>query len=152
MKISIFLIILLSVCLISCKKPDNISLNKENSPMVIKAGFACGWGSGEDSLIISSTTIKYVYSVPAKSHVPEINQTRFTTSTDWKNITNAINISNFLKLNYNTGYIAVDGCDEWISIKNDSVSHQIRFGLGFKIDSIKPLQDLLSQFRSEFRR
>jgi hypothetical protein len=152
MKISFFLIILMAVCLISCKKPDNISLNKENSSMVIKAGFACGWGSGEDSLIISSKTIKYVYSVPAKSNVPEIIQTRLTTTTDWQNITNAININSFLKLNYNTCNICVDGCDEWISIKNDSVSHQIRFGLGLKIDSIKPLQDLLAQFRSEFRK
>jgi hypothetical protein len=152
MKISIYLTILLSVCLISCHKPDNISLNKENSSMVIKAGFSCGWGSGEDSLIISSKTIKYVYSVPAKSHDPEINQTRFTTTTDWQNITNAININNFLKLNYNTCNICVDGCDEWIYIKNDSVSHQIRFGLGLKIESIKPLQDILSQLRSEFRK
>jgi hypothetical protein len=152
MKISKFIIILLTICLISCNKPDNISLNKDNSSLVIKAGFMCGWGSGEDSLIISSTTIKYVYSVPAKSHVPEINQTRPTTTRDWKNITDAININNFLKLNYNTCNICVDGCDEWISIINDSVSHQVRFGLGFKIDSIKPLQDLLTQFRSEFRK
>jgi hypothetical protein len=120
--------------------------------MVIKAGFMCGWGSGEDSLIISNTMIKYVYYVPAKSHVPEINKTRFTTTTDWTNITNAVNIDNFLKLNYNTCNVCVDGCDEWISIENGSVSHQIRFGLGLEIDSIKPLQDLLAQFRSEFRR
>jgi hypothetical protein len=28
---------------------------------------------------------------------------------------------------------------------------EIRFGLGFKIDSIKPLQNILSQLRAEFR-
>ncbi len=151
MKNFLFFVIFLTVCLDSCKKPEKINLNKENSSLVIRAGFMCGWGSGEDSLIISSTMIKYVYSVPAKSHIPEINQTRFTTVTDWKNITNAININNFLKLNYNTCNVCVDGCDEWISIKNDSVSHQIRFGYGLKIDSIKPLQDILSQLRSEFR-
>jgi hypothetical protein len=53
--------------------------------------------------------------------------------------------------NYNACNICVDGCDEWISIKNNSVSHQIRFGLGQKIDSKKPLQDLLAELRSEFR-
>jgi hypothetical protein len=152
MKFSLFLIIPLSIFLISCNKQENISLNTENSSMVIKAGFMCGWGSGEDSLIITSKLIKYVYSIPARSHVPEINQTRLTTTTEWKNITDAINISNFLKLNYNTCNICVDGCDEWISITNNSVSHQIRFGLGLKIDSIKQLQDILSQLRSEFRR
>lgn len=152
MKNSLLFLLLSSFCLISCNKKENIDLNEENSSMVIKAGFACGWGTGEDSLIISSTIIKYVYSVPAKSRVPEINQTRFTTTADWKNITDAIDLNNFLKLNYNTCNICLDGCDEWIAIRNDSIFHQIRFGLGLKIDSIKPLQDLLSQYRSEFRR
>ena len=119
--------------------------------MIIKAGFMCGWGSGEDSLIISSTMIKYVYSVPARSSIPEIYKTRLTTGTEWNNILNSINISNFLNLNYNSCNICVDGCDEWISIKNDSISHQIRFGLGLKIDSIKQLQNILSQLRLEFR-
>ena len=120
--------------------------------MIIKAGFMCGWGSGEDSLIISNTTIKYVYFVPAKSQIPEINKSRQTTTTEWNNILNSINFSNFLNLNYNSCNICVDGCDEWIFIKNNSISHQIRFGLGYKIDSIKPLQDILAQLRSEFRK
>lgn len=153
MKILLFIILFFFFFLSSsCNKSEDLDLNQEDSSLVLKAGFACGWGTGEDSLIISSKIIKYVYSVPAKSHVPEINETRSTTSTDWKNIINAINLRNFLKLNYNSCNICVDGCDEWISIKNDSIYHQIRFGLGLNIDSIKPLQDLLTQFRSEFRR
>ena len=152
MKNFLFLMILSSCCLISCRKTENVDLNQENSSMVIKAGFVCGWGAGEDSLIISSKRIKYVYSVPAKSNIPEINQTRSTTSADWEKITSSINLKNFLRLDYNTCNICVDGCDEWISLKNDSIFHQIRFGLGYKIDSIKPLQDLLAQFRSEFRK
>jgi hypothetical protein len=124
---------------------------KENPSLIIKAGFMCGWGSGEDSLIISSTLIKYVYSVPGRSSTPEISKTRLTTDTEWNNILDSINISNFLNLNYNSCNICTDGCDEWISIKNDSVYHQIRFGLGYKIDSIKPLQNIISKLRSEFR-
>jgi hypothetical protein len=151
MKNHLLLIILIPFCLIACNKTNDSPTIKENSSLVIKAGFMCGWGSGEDSLIISSTMIKYVYTVPAKSPIPEINKTRLTTTTEWKNILDSVNISNFLNLNYNSCNICFDGCDEWIFIKNDSISHQIRFGLGFKIDSIKPLQDLLSQLRSEFR-
>jgi hypothetical protein len=152
MKNHLLLIILLSFFLITCiKKEDNPTI-KENSSLVIKAGFMCGWGSGQDSLIISDLIIKYVYSVPANSQIPEINKTRRTTATEWNNILYSINLNNFLNLNYNSCNICVDGCDEWISIKNDSISHQIRFGLGFKIDSIKPLQDILSQLRSEFRK
>jgi hypothetical protein len=151
MKYYLFLIILLLFCLCACNKTGDNTIIKENPSMIIKAGFMCGWGSGEDSLIISSTMIKYVYSVPGRSSIPEINKTRLTTDTEWNNILDSINISKFLNLNYNSCNICVDGCDEWISIKNDSISHQIRFGLGFKIDSIKPLQNILSQLRSEFR-
>ena len=138
--------------MITCNKTENNLSIKDDTSLVIKAGFMCGWGTGEDSLIISSTMIKYVYIVPARSLVPEINKARPTTTTEWNNILNSINFNNFLNLNYNSCNICVDGCDEWISIKNDSISHQIRFGLGFKIDSIKPLQDILSQLRSEFRK
>jgi len=151
MKNHLLLIILFSFCLITCNKNEDNSLIKDNSSLVIKAGFMCGWGSGQDSLIISSKTIKYFYSVPANSQIPEINKTRSTTPAEWNTILNSINLNNFLNLNYNSCNICVDGCDEWISIKNDNISHQIRFGLGIKIDSIKPLQDILSQLRSEFR-
>jgi hypothetical protein len=152
MKNRLLLIVIFSFCLIACNKTEFSRTKSENTSMVIKAGFMCGWGSGEDSLIITSTTIKYVYSVPAKSQIPEINKERQTSTSEWNNILNSVNFDSFLNLNYNTCNICVDGCDEWISVKNDSMSHQIRFGLGLKIDSVKPLQDILSQLRSEFRK
>jgi hypothetical protein len=152
MKNLLLIIILFSFCLITCNKIDNNPTFRVNNSLVIKAGFMCGWGSGEDSLIITSTTIKYVYSVPAKSQIPEINEVRQTTTAEWNNILNSINFNDFLNLNYNTCHICVDGCDEWISVKNDEIYHQIRFGMGSEIDSIKPLQDILTQLRSEFRK
>jgi hypothetical protein len=152
MKNHLQLIILFSFLLTACSKTENNPIIKDNASLVIKAGFMCGWGAGEDSLIISATTIRYVYTVPSKSQIPEINEERQTTPAEWNNILNSVNYNNFLKLNYNSCNICVDGCDEWISIKNNSISHQIRFGLGLKIDSIKPLQDILSQLRSEFRK
>ena len=112
----------------------------------------CGWGAGEDSLYISNTIIKYVYYVPANSNLPKIKKTRFTTAAEWDSIVNSVNFNYFLKLNYNSCAICVDGCDEWIAIQNDQISHQIRFGLGGKIDSLDKLQNILSQLRSEFNR
>ena len=152
MKNHLLIIILFSFFLLTCSKTENDPIIKHNTSLVIKAGYMCGWGSGQDSLIISSTTIKYVYSAPARSQIPVINTERQTTAAEWNDILNSINYSNFSKLNYNTCNICVDGCDEWISIKNISVSHQIRFGLGLKIDSIKSLQAIIEQLRSEFRK
>jgi hypothetical protein len=151
MKNRLLFIILFSFCLITCNKKEDNPKIKEDTSLVIKAGFMCGWGSGQDSLIISGTMIKYFYSVPANSQIPEVNKARPTTPAEWNNILNSINFKNFLNLNYNSCNICVDGCDEWISIKNNSIFHQIRFGLGLKIDSIKPLQDILAQLRSELR-
>jgi len=146
-------VICLVACLGGCEKPEHKSnINKEESPLKIRAGFMCGWGTGEDSLYISNTVIKYVYYVPAESRLPKINKTRTTTEAEWDNILNSIDLNNFVKLDYNSCNICVDGCDEWIKIQNDQISHQIRFGLGSKIDSISDLQTILAQFRSEFNR
>jgi hypothetical protein len=123
---------------------------KDESSLKIRAGFMCGWGAGEDSLYISNRVIRYVYSVPSQSQSPKINITRATTDTEWTNILNSLDLEEFLKLNYNTCNICVDGCDEWIKIQDGQISHQIRFGLGTKIESIGAIQTLLAQYRAEF--
>jgi hypothetical protein len=147
----LLVIFLMLACLSGCEKQEKPSINKDESPLKIRAGFMCGWGTGEDSLYISNTVIKYVYSVPAQSNLPKINKTRATTDAEWVNILNSLDLDNFVKLNYNSCGICVDGCDEWIKIQNDQISHQIRFGLGAKLDSISDLQTLIAQYRSEFK-
>jgi hypothetical protein len=150
-KILIPAIFLILVCLGGCENQENNSdFIKEESPLKIRAGFMCGWGAGEDSIYISSTVIKYVYYVPAQSLLPKINKARTTTEDEWSNILNSLDLNNFVKLDYNSCNICVDGCDEWIKIQDDQISHQIRFGMGSKIDSISDLQTILAQYRSEF--
>lgn len=151
MKYYLPIIILLPVYLCSCNKSAVDDLKKDDSSIIIKAGYMCGWGSGEDSMIITSRMIKYVYSVPGRSPVPVINKRRLTTASEWNNLLNSINTSDFFIQNYNSCNICVDGCDEWIYVKNNSISHQIRFGLGLRIDSIIELQNILGQLRDEFR-
>jgi hypothetical protein len=152
MKKLLIVIFLMLAYLAGCEKQKESSINKKESSLKIRAGFMCGWGTGEDSLYISNTIIKYVYSIPGQSNIPKINKTRATTDTEWVNILNSLDLDNFLKLNYNSCGICVDGCDEWIKIQDDQISHQIRFGLGAKIDSINDLQTLLAKYRSEFKK
>jgi len=146
-------VFLMLVCFGGCEKKENKSnINIEESPLKIRAGFMCGWGAGEDSLYISNTVIRYVYFVPAQSRLPKINKTRTTTDAEWANILNSLDLNNFVKLDYNSCNICFDGCDEWIKIQDDQISHQIRFGMGSKIDSISDLQTILAQYRSEFNK
>jgi len=144
MKYLSFLILILFGFFLSCKKSD------VSSNLNIHAGFECGWGSGTDTLDISKSSIRYVYYVPAKSPLPQINKTRSVPDSEWLEILNAVNIDEFVKLDYNSCNICVDGCDEWISVQNDQISHKIRFAKGLKIDAIDKLQNKLTQLRSEF--
>ena len=143
---SLFLILTTIFALSNCKKTELIP----TSNLTIKAGFICGWGLGEDSLIISQTLIKYVYYIPAQSHFPVINKSRSVPESEWTEILNNINLDDFVKLNYQSCNICVDGCDEWISIKDDILSHSIRFDKGLQIDTISKLQAKLAESRSEF--
>jgi hypothetical protein len=140
MKNLLFLFFLL--ILFSCKKSDQ--------DFIIRAGYACGWGSGEDSLVISSSEIKYVYYVPMESAQPKINESRATTKSEWDEIENAVDFKIFRKLDYNTCNICVDGCDEWISMKGDDINHQIRYNKGLKIDSIAKLQEIIDRIKAGF--
>ena len=146
MKYTLFFVLILFSVFLSCKKSELTP----GSDLIIKAGFACGWGSGEDSLEISKTTIKYVYYIPARSHESIINKTRAVSDSEWTEILNDVNLNDFVKLNYQTCNICFDGCDEWILVQDDKISHNIRFTRGEKIDQINKLQNKLGQLRSEF--
>ncbi len=141
-------IMTLIICITSCQKsnPDKT----DNSGLVIKAGFVCGWGAGEDSIEITQTEIKYVYYVPSISQQPQIRKNRTVSISEWAEIINDVNMDDFVKLNYQTCNVCVDGCDEWIFIQKDSLSHEIRFDKGATIDTISNLQIKLGQLREEF--
>jgi hypothetical protein len=148
MRTRLILAIWLFLILPGCTKTDTDQT--DNSKLVIKAGFICGWGSGEDSIEISQSAIKYVYYVPRISQQPQIRKTRTVSSSEWTEILNDVNMDDFVQLNYQTCNVCFDGCDEWIFIQKDNLSHGIRFGKDAKIDSISKLQIKLEQLRMEF--
>lgn len=148
MKTYPFVILLVTGLLLSC---NNNELNQTNSSgLVIKAGFECGWGSGTDSIVISQAGIKYAYYIPGKSLQPQIAKTWSISNSEWTEIANEVDLNGFVKLQYQSCLICLDGCDEWIFIQNGDLSHKITFGKGRKIDSISSLQTKLAQIRAEF--
>jgi hypothetical protein len=144
------LVILFIICISGCTKNVNFRFPDDGSPLQIRAGFACGWGSGEDSILITRSLIRYRYYIPARSSFPVINESRSVTDKEWVTILNSVDAEEFQKLIYNSCNICVDGCDEWIAIQTNEVSHMIRFPKGFQIDAIKELQDKLASLRTEF--
>jgi hypothetical protein len=131
-----------------CIKYQTVS----NSEMKINAGFVCGWGSGMDSINISRDSVVYRYWVPAKSPDPVISKTRPVTESEWKVISDNINLTEFLNLDYQSCNVCVDGCDEWISIQSENISHKITFDKGLEIKDIGKLQATIAALRAEFAR
>jgi hypothetical protein len=138
--------------LLSCKKSETIDETIDYSDLVVKSGYVCGWGTGTDSLLISKNLIRYAYYIPSESQKPQIRRSRAVSETEWKDIKSDINMNDFVKLTYHTCNICADGCDEWISIQDNSLLHKITFGYGDKIDTISRLQDRIKQLRAEFRK
>jgi hypothetical protein len=131
-----------------CIKYQTVS----NSEMNITAGFVCGWGSGMDSINISRKSITYRYWVPATSPDPVINKTRPVTESEWTEISSFINLTEFLNLDYQSCNVCFDGCDEWISVQNENISHKITFEKGMEIKDISKFQAKLASLRDEFAR
>ena len=134
----------------TCARHDDQSA--EGKEMRIEAGFACGWGSGEDSLMLESSGVKYSYYVPSSSPLPRISVSRAMTDSEWSEIEAAVDFTTFLKLDYNTCNICVDGCDEWITINRFEKAHSIRFTKGQQIEGISALQDIIARYRNEFNK
>jgi hypothetical protein len=148
-KILMFLAVLtLAILHNSCTIEGESQTN--NSDLVIQAGSVCGWGAGTDSIKITKQRISYLFYIPRKSTVPQISKSRSVTESEWKEITSCIDRNQFLKLKYNSCNVCFDGCDEWISIKDEKLDHKITFGKGIQIDTISSLQKKLVQLRTEF--
>ncbi len=47
---------------------------------------------------------------------------------EWDKLTASIDYEEFDNLQLNTCNVCLDGCDKWITIRNGSYSHKIRFG------------------------
>jgi len=121
-----------------------------DSETKITAGYVCGWGSGEDSLVITSGKVSYRFFVPASSSKPSVTVSRSLTAAEQEEIRNAVDFPTFSQLEYNSCNVCVDGCDEWIIIKYLRSTHEIRYSKGQQINSISQLQSILLNFRKEF--
>jgi hypothetical protein len=144
-----FILPIIGLMLFGCLKNNNDD-TPENSDLIIKSGFVCGWGTGTDTIEISKTTIRYVYYIPKQSQQPQISKSRTLSESEWNEIKSDVNMDEFTRLTYNTCNVCVDGCDEWIFIRENESSHKITFGQGAKIDTISKLQSKFAQLRKEF--
>jgi hypothetical protein len=149
MKYIIFCITFLLSVPFTCNRQEPAA-GVSDSATIITAGYVCGWGSGEDSLVITSDKVSYKFFVPASSSKPSVNISRTLTAAEQEAIKNAVDFPTFCQLEYNSCNVCADGCDEWIIIKHLNATHEIRYSKGQQINSVSALQAILLDFRKEF--
>jgi len=135
--------------ILSCTKEKKTAGNDE---LVITMGSICGWCAGGDSLLITKYMINYHFISPCDKN-SYIKDT-LTNIKEWNTLIGEFDQEKFQKININTCNYCADGCDTWISIKNNSISHMIRFGYADSnaILTIKPFVDKLDSIRIRFRK
>jgi hypothetical protein len=145
MKVFLLASMLFLLWAISCNK------EKETSGLTIIEGSVCGWCAGSDSVIISEYKINYRNMHSCDHHA--YSKVSHIEKSEWDKLTGIIDFDEFNNIHLNTCNVCVDGCDKWITLRNGSYSHTIRFGYqdSAAIQSIKPLVDKLDSIREAFR-
>jgi hypothetical protein len=134
----LLLIILASVVFSACDKfIDN--------DIQIVSGTVCGWCAGADSLVITDETTWFRIFNPCTLEVDhEYDQQIATDKENWNELIEALDWSEFKKIDLNTCAVCVDGCDTYIRIKYKGEAHYIRYA-GFNEEELEPVKDFIEK-------
>jgi hypothetical protein len=139
MKVFLLASMLFLLWAISCNK------EKETSGLTIVAGTVCGWCGGMDSLILNENRLNYRYMNPCDHHA--YSRVSGMDKTEWDELTGMIDLDEFKHIHLNSCNVCVDGCDQWITVRNGSYSHTIRFGYGDSA-AVQPIYLLVEKLDS----
>lgn len=145
MKVFLLASMLLLLWAISCNK------DKETSGLTIVGGSVCGPCAGTDSVIISDYRINYRNMNSCDHHA--YSKVSHMGKSEWDKLNAIIDFDEFNNIHLNTFNVCVDGCDKWITIRNGSYSHTIRFGNqdSAAVQPIKRLVDKVDSLREVYR-
>lgn len=146
-KILFLIVIVFSAWSCSESKEDEL----ESSDLVIKTGTVCGWCSKNDTLTISGKTYRYVNFIQCSTTNPSVKESGVLEAAETELLLNALDFQEFKKIDLNSCNVCFDGCDDWITIKNGSETHSIRFSRNDpKLQSIKSFVDQLSTIKAKY--
>lgn len=151
MKNLFYLIILGSFAILSCQKASSVHAVTEDE-IQISINTACGWCAPGDSMTITKATTAYKYRPSSCSIDGELISSG-TQQEQWRNLVQLLDLEKFNSINLNECNICVDGCDEWITIKQNRYEHTIRYGSiqNEKLKEIKPFIEKLHAIRAEMK-
>lgn len=141
-----FIVLVLGACAKSIIEDSN------ESDFVIKAGTVCGWCAQNDTLTIDGSKIRYVNFIQCNTTNPSVKKTGEIDQESLNQLKASLDFAEFKKLDMNSCNVCVDGCDDWITIKNGVESHTIRFSRDDpKLQPIKAFVESLSSLKEKYR-
>ncbi len=146
-KILFLTVIVFSAWSCSESKEDEL----ESSDFVIKTGTVCGWCAQNDTLTIDGKDVRYVNFTQCSTTNPSVSKTGRLETAALELLLSTLDYPEFKKLDLNSCNVCVDGCDDWISIKNGAETHTIRFDLNDpKLQSVKSFVDQLNAIKTMY--
>ena len=118
----------------------------------VSMGTVCGWCVGADSLLVTPDKTRYEYIYPCNDNDYVIDT--LTIITERNELMGMFDMKKFQGITINTCHFCADGCDTWVSVKNDTITHRIRFGYNdtLAITGIKPFLNKLNSIRAQYRK
>jgi hypothetical protein len=147
MKVFLLACMLFLLWAISCNK-DN---DKETPGLTIVYGSACGWCAGIDSLIITESGLNYRKMHTCDHHA--FSKVTHIGKSEWDKLNASFSREDFDAIHLNSCNVCVDGCDLWITVRDGSYFHKIRFGSVDEetLQPIKPLVNMLDSLMQIYR-
>jgi hypothetical protein len=104
-----------------------------------------------DTLTISETQVNYVDYKNCSATNPSVSRTGELTTSELNDLLGKLDFNELKKLELNSSNVSFDGCDDWISYKNGTQTHYIRFSRNDpKLQPIKGFVDQLNTIKSRY--
>lgn len=141
-----FMLIIVVITLVFSCTSDSLDDRNNYSELMIKTGTVCGWCAVNDTLTITRNAVRYVNFTNCSTTKPFVTKTGQMESSELEDLLAKLNVSELKKLDLNSSNVSFDGCDDWISFRNGTDSHYIRFTRNDP--KLQPIQAFVEQLNS----
>lgn len=118
---------------------------RSNNDMVVHFNGACGWCAGSDSMYLNKSV--ETYSKPPVCNFKGVAYEYPAAPKNWEALVETFDMSKFKQIEMNTCAVCVDGCDDWVTVRQGNDVHTIRYS-DIEHEALLPIKPFLEKLRS----